>query len=64
MTDREKSRIAEEIIAQDLLDQLRVLRRRMESVPDNESWDDVRDMIARKMRVLDGLIKSLMEEKK
>lgn len=60
MRDEEKQQLAKEIIAQDLLDQLRILRQRMESVPDKESWDDVRDMIARKMRVLDGLIDSLV----
>ena len=60
MREEEKQQVAREIIAQDLLDQLRLLRRRLESVPENESWDDVRDMIARKMRVLDGLINSLM----
>lgn len=60
MREEEKQQVARQIIAQDLLDQLRLLRRRLESVPDNQSWDDVRDMIARKMRVLDGLINSLM----
>jgi len=60
MREEEKQQVARQIIAQDLLDQLRLLRRRLESVPDNQSWDDVRDMIVRQMRVLDGLINSLM----
>lgn len=60
MSEEEKDCITKTIIANDLWLQLNNTKRRLDSVPESAAWDDVRDMMARKIKVIEDIINSLL----
>lgn len=60
MSEKEKDCVTKTVIANDLLLQLNGTKRQLDSVPSGVAWDDVRDMMARKIKVIEDIINSLL----